>query len=273
MVTRGRAVVQLPQHQRDLPVAPGRRRRRVPYQVRLRGVDIGEYHQPGSNGLAFDPQGRLTICQHGNRRVVRIEPRGNITVLADSLRRAAAQQPQRPRLPLGRHAVLHRPALRAPAGLRRSPQGASVLRRLPGAQRRGRAVHRRAAQPQGHRASRPTNASCTSATGVSTTRLSCAGISTPRARSRTATAFFDMTGAARRGRHRRHLGRSRRQPVRCGPGGIWVLAGRRTPPWHDPSAREPRTTWPGATTTAARSTSPRSPASTGSASFKGGGPP
>jgi gluconolactonase len=47
------------------------------------GVDIGEYTQPGSNGLTFDPAGRLTICQHGNRRIIRVEPRGNITVLAD----------------------------------------------------------------------------------------------------------------------------------------------------------------------------------------------
>jgi gluconolactonase len=49
------------------------------------GADIGRYHQPGSNGLAFDPQGRLTICQHGNRRVIRVEPHGNVTVLADGL--------------------------------------------------------------------------------------------------------------------------------------------------------------------------------------------
>jgi gluconolactonase len=47
------------------------------------GVDVGDYHQPGSNGLTLDKQGRLTINQHGNRRVIRVEPRGNITVLAD----------------------------------------------------------------------------------------------------------------------------------------------------------------------------------------------
>jgi gluconolactonase len=47
------------------------------------GVDVGEYHQPGSNGLTLDRQGRLTINQHGNRRVIRVEPRGNLTVLAD----------------------------------------------------------------------------------------------------------------------------------------------------------------------------------------------
>jgi gluconolactonase len=48
------------------------------------GPDIGRFTQPGSNGLTFDPQGRLTICQHGNRRVIRVEPHGNTTVIADS---------------------------------------------------------------------------------------------------------------------------------------------------------------------------------------------
>ena len=47
------------------------------------GTDIGRFTQPGSNGLTFDPQGRLTICQHGNRRVIRVEPHGNVTVLVD----------------------------------------------------------------------------------------------------------------------------------------------------------------------------------------------
>jgi gluconolactonase len=47
------------------------------------GENIGEYGQPGSNGLTVDPEGRLTICQHGNRRVVRIEKNGVTTVLAD----------------------------------------------------------------------------------------------------------------------------------------------------------------------------------------------
>ncbi len=46
------------------------------------GVDIGEYRQPGSNGLALDREGRLTICEHGNRRVTRLEPNGVLTVLA-----------------------------------------------------------------------------------------------------------------------------------------------------------------------------------------------
>jgi gluconolactonase len=48
------------------------------------GTDIGRYHQPGSNGLTFSPDGLLTICQHGNRRVIRVNPHGDITVLADA---------------------------------------------------------------------------------------------------------------------------------------------------------------------------------------------
>jgi gluconolactonase len=46
-------------------------------------ADIAEYRQPGSNGLAFDREGRLTIDEHGRRRVVRLEPDGRVTVLAD----------------------------------------------------------------------------------------------------------------------------------------------------------------------------------------------
>jgi gluconolactonase len=47
------------------------------------GTDIGEYGQPGSNGLTLDALGRLTINEHGNRRVTRLEKNGQLTVLAD----------------------------------------------------------------------------------------------------------------------------------------------------------------------------------------------
>jgi gluconolactonase len=50
------------------------------------GADIGEYGQPGSNGLTLDRQGRLTIDQHGNRRVIRLEKDGRETVLIDRYR-------------------------------------------------------------------------------------------------------------------------------------------------------------------------------------------
>lgn len=39
--------------------------------------------EPGSNGLLFDAQGRLVLCQHGDRRIVRVEPDGSWTTLVD----------------------------------------------------------------------------------------------------------------------------------------------------------------------------------------------
>jgi gluconolactonase len=48
------------------------------------GLDIGEYVQPGSNGLTLDAQGRLTVDEMGRRRVTRIEKNGTVTVLADN---------------------------------------------------------------------------------------------------------------------------------------------------------------------------------------------
>src|SRR5918996_5087769 len=47
------------------------------------GKDVAEYFQPGSNGLTLDPQGRLTINEHGNHRVTRVEKDGRVTVLAE----------------------------------------------------------------------------------------------------------------------------------------------------------------------------------------------
>jgi len=45
--------------------------------------DPGERTQVGSNGLLIDTEGRLILCEHGNRRVSRIEADGSVTVLAD----------------------------------------------------------------------------------------------------------------------------------------------------------------------------------------------
>jgi gluconolactonase len=47
------------------------------------GADIAEYGQPGSNGLTIDKLGRLTINQHGNRRVTRVNEKNETEVLAD----------------------------------------------------------------------------------------------------------------------------------------------------------------------------------------------
>jgi gluconolactonase len=47
------------------------------------GTDIADYGQPGSNGLTLDTRHRLTVNQHGDRRVVRWERDGSLAVLAD----------------------------------------------------------------------------------------------------------------------------------------------------------------------------------------------
>jgi gluconolactonase len=50
------------------------------------GPDVADYGQPGSNGLALDASGRVTINEHGNHRVSRIEQDGRLSVLADRYR-------------------------------------------------------------------------------------------------------------------------------------------------------------------------------------------
>jgi gluconolactonase len=49
--------------------------------------DRADMKEPGSNGLALDAEGRLLMCQHGNRRVARLEalavPQGAQTALAE----------------------------------------------------------------------------------------------------------------------------------------------------------------------------------------------
>ena len=100
------------------------------------GVDIGRFTQPGSNGLTVRPAGTaddLPARQppRDPGRAARQHHRARRPV-----RGPAAQQPQRPRLPLRRDAVLHRPAVRAARRVRRPRQGARVQRRVRRARRR-----------------------------------------------------------------------------------------------------------------------------------------
>ncbi len=61
----------------------------IPNNVQLRRLDddghVSVFRNPAgnSNGNTFDFEGRQITCEHGNRRVVRYEHRGGITVLAD----------------------------------------------------------------------------------------------------------------------------------------------------------------------------------------------
>ncbi|MDG3003921.1 SMP-30/gluconolactonase/LRE family protein [Paludisphaera mucosa] len=44
---------------------------------------VGRGGEPGSNGLTFDEKGRLVLCQHGDRRIARLEADGKFTTLVD----------------------------------------------------------------------------------------------------------------------------------------------------------------------------------------------
>ncbi len=62
----------------------------IPNNAQMRWIEedghISVYRSPSgnSNGNTFDYQGRLLSCEHLNRRVVRYEPDGAVTVLADT---------------------------------------------------------------------------------------------------------------------------------------------------------------------------------------------
>jgi len=49
-------------------------------------VDVFREPSGNSNGLTYDKEGRLIICEHGNRRLSRIELDGTYTILADGFR-------------------------------------------------------------------------------------------------------------------------------------------------------------------------------------------
>jgi len=58
------------------------------------GPDVARYGQPGSNGLALDPRdGELTIDEHGNRRVAKLDADGSEVALADRYRGARLNSP------------------------------------------------------------------------------------------------------------------------------------------------------------------------------------
>lgn len=82
----------------------------IPNNVILRwqpGVGISEFLRPsgydgaaappgahiGSNGLTLDRQGRLIICEHGNRRLTCLEKDGRRTVLASQFERKRLNSP------------------------------------------------------------------------------------------------------------------------------------------------------------------------------------
>lgn len=57
----------------------------TPYLKPSGYTGVGSYSlEPGSNGLTFDSEGRLVSCEHGDRRVSRLEKNGGKKTLVDS---------------------------------------------------------------------------------------------------------------------------------------------------------------------------------------------
>ena len=77
----------------------------IPNNVQLRWIeDDGHVTRSAtrpatSNGNTFDREGRQISCEHGNRRVVRYEHDGTVTVLADRFNGKPPQRPERRRRP------------------------------------------------------------------------------------------------------------------------------------------------------------------------------
>jgi gluconolactonase len=74
----------------------------IPNDVQLRWLDddghVSVFRRPAgnSNGNTFDFEGRQISCEHGNRRVVRYEYNGKITVLADKFQGKPLNAPNDP---------------------------------------------------------------------------------------------------------------------------------------------------------------------------------
>ncbi len=125
-VDRRSAAVQRTQLEHHLPLGPRGPGQRVPHQERL----LGPRHRP------LPPAG-LERTRRRTRRSARHlparqpphragQPARRPHRVGRPLRRQAPQQPQRPRVPLRRHAVLHRPAVRVARPVRRRQAGAAT---------------------------------------------------------------------------------------------------------------------------------------------------
>ena len=59
------------------------RRNRLHRQIPGQDPEVVRENTGAGNGMTFDLEGRLVICEGGNRRVARYESDGSVTVLAD----------------------------------------------------------------------------------------------------------------------------------------------------------------------------------------------
>ena len=228
------------------------------------GVDIGEYGQPGSNGLTLDPEGRLT--DRRARQPPCHSPREER--LADGsgrpLRGQAAEQPERSRLQVGRIALLHRSAVRPAEVLRRSAQRDAVQRRLSLVGRPAQLLTTDVTGPNGLAFS-PDEKYLYVGNWDEKRKIVMRYEVKPDGTLANGRVFFDMTSAPGEDAIDGMKVDQQGNVYVSGPGGLWILspAGKHSARSSAPSTR---TTLRGATPTARRCTSRRKQASIASGS-------
>ena len=154
-----------------------------------------------SNGLTWDRQGRLLVCEHATSKVTRTEADGQQHRDCQPPRRQGAEQPQRHRREVGRRHLFHRPDLRPQRVLRQSaPAAAATSAASTGPSRTAASSRcwRTISASRTGSASRATRSSSSSTTPTAST--SASSTCSPTGRSRTAGS----------GRRRQAKGRARR---------------------------------------------------------------
>ena len=104
---------------------------RLPQAERLHRQRVTGGGEPGANGLVLDPQGRLVLCQHGDRRVARLEADGRFTTLADRYLGKRLNSPNDAVYKPNGDLYFTDPPYGLPGQERRPGQGARLQRRLP----------------------------------------------------------------------------------------------------------------------------------------------
>ncbi len=152
----------------------------APNNVQMRYIEddarVTVFRNPSgnSNGNTFDHEGRQLSCEHGNRRVVRYEQNGTVTVIAAHVPGQTLEFPERHRRASRRQHLVHRSDLRHSRLVRRQ-QGRfrDQARRLSLRHEIGsaRAAHRRDVRDRTASVSRRTTRSSTSPTPAPAVRF------------------------------------------------------------------------------------------------------
>ena len=82
--------------------------------------------EPGSNGLLLDSQGRVVFCEHGDRRVSRLEKDGGKKTLADSYAGKRLNSPNDAVYKSNGRFLLHGSTVRSAKEFRRPPVRSSI---------------------------------------------------------------------------------------------------------------------------------------------------